>query len=111
MNSYTNEDSGKRRDKLHIISEIAEISRSGALKTQIMYRANLSFAQLNAYIRLLTRLDLLKKCVDNGKEVYKATEKGLDFVQRHHEIMDLLNDNCTDGNCVKRPPENLLRRV
>ena len=37
----------KRRDRLYILAEILAIAKNGYLKTQIMYRANLSFAQLN----------------------------------------------------------------
>ncbi len=109
MNSYETETSSKRRDKLYIISEITEIAKGGALKTQIMYKANLSFTQLNEYLNLLTRINLLEKCVDDGKDVYWATEKGIDFLQRHHEIMDFLNDNLESKNRLKLPPSNLLR--
>jgi predicted transcriptional regulator len=46
LNSYLFDVKTKRRDKLSIIAEILEIAKNGTLKTQIMYRANLSFAQL-----------------------------------------------------------------
>lgn len=106
MNSVLLDTDSKRRDKLFIIAEIMEISKAGALKTQIMYRANLSFAQLGEYLKLLEKLRLLQKQAANGKEIYRATEKGLAFLQRHNEIMDLLNE--TEG--VRLPPENLLRK-
>lgn len=40
----------KRRDKLDIMAEILDITREETLKTQVMYRANLSFTQLNNYL-------------------------------------------------------------
>lgn len=110
MNAWLTETTAKRRDKLYIISEIMEISKTGALKTQIMYKANLSFAQLNEYLKLLDKISLLKKSCNTGKEVYKTTEKGLDFLQRHREIMCLLNDDANSRNGVKIPPETLLRK-
>ncbi|HKZ88536.1 MAG TPA: winged helix-turn-helix domain-containing protein [Candidatus Bathyarchaeia archaeon] len=110
MNAWLTETTAKRRDKLYIISEIMEISKTGALKTQIMYKANLSFAQLNEYLKLLEKINLLKKSVATGKEVYKATEKGLDFLQRHREIMTLLNEDPNNRNGMKIPPEALLRK-
>ena len=110
MTAWLIESESKRRDKLYIISEIMEISKAGALKTQIMYKANLSFAQLNEYLKLLEKINLLKKSVDSGKEVYTATEKGLDFLQRHREIMYLLNEEGNSRNGMKVPPENLLRK-
>ncbi len=87
-------DEPKRRDKLVIMAEIMDISKNGALKTQIMYKANLSFSQLKEYLTFLTSTKLLSKTAFNGKEVYKATPKGKDFLTRHEEIMGLL---CNDA--------------
>ena len=67
----------KRRDQQVIIAEITKIARNGALKTQIMHKANLSFAQLNAYLALLKKLNFLEKSAENGRVVYTATPKGL----------------------------------
>jgi len=101
----------KRRDKLYIIAEILEIAKEGTLKTQIMYRANLSFTQLNDYLGFMLKIKLLDKIVENDKEIYKATDKGVDFLQRYREITELLK---TEGdnykNNVKIPPPHLLKR-
>ena len=78
------------RDRLYIVAEILEIAKEGTLKTQVMYRANLSFAQLIDYLGLMLKINLLEKVEINGKEVYKASEKGLDFLQRYREINELL---------------------
>jgi predicted transcriptional regulator len=110
MTAWLADTAAKRRDKLYIISEIMEISKAGALKTQIMYKANLSFAQLSEYLKLLEKTSLLEKSAYEGKELYIATEKGLDFLQRHREIMDLLNEETNGRNGVKIPPGNLLRK-
>ena len=66
----------KRRDRLYIIAEILTIAKEGRLKTQIMYRANLSFAQLNEYLSFLTRMDLLQVQKENRKSIYSTTIKG-----------------------------------
>jgi predicted transcriptional regulator len=111
MNPWSTNPTSKRRDKLYIIAEILEIARDGVLKTQIMYRANLSFTQLNEYIRFMLKNELLDKVILNDKELYKATSKGLNFLQRYHEITELLK---TEGenykNNVKIPPANILKR-
>ncbi|MCW4005481.1 MAG: winged helix-turn-helix domain-containing protein [Candidatus Bathyarchaeota archaeon] len=110
MTSWLTDISSKRRDKLLIISEILEISKDGSLKTQIMYRANLSFAQLVDYLRFLEKNRLMKKVNNADKDTYYTTEKGMDFLQRHHEIMELLSE-ATDARCdIQSPPERLLRR-
>jgi len=111
MNPWGSNPTSKRRDKLYIIAEILEIAKDGVLKTQIMYRANLSFTQLNDYLKFMLKNALLEKVLWNDKEVYKATEKGMNFLQRYREITELLK---TEGdnykNNVKIPPTHLLKR-
>jgi len=80
----------KRRDRLYIMAEVLEIAKNGCLKTQIMYRANLSFAQLNDYLGFLLEVGLLKETIENKKDVYKTTSKGARFLQNYYRIRDLL---------------------
>ena len=112
MNPWGSNPSSRRRDKLYIIAEILEIAKEGTLKTQIMYRANLSFTQLNDYLGFMLRINLLEKTSENEKERYETTEKGIDFLQRYRELTELLknddDDNCKNG--VKVPPQHLLKR-
>src|SRR4030066_1551597 len=73
LNSWIAETTSRRRDKICIMAEVLEIAREGTLKTQIMYRANLSFAQLNEYLKFMLKIQLLNKFIDNGKDIYVAT--------------------------------------
>ena len=91
MESETVETSRKRRDRLYIIAEILAIARDGSLKTQIMYRANLSFAQLNEYLSFLLNRELLKRKKQNGKNIYGTTTKGVKFLENYEEILNLLS--------------------
>ena len=110
MNSWK-DDTSKRRDKLSIIAEILEIAKEGTLKTQIMYKANLSFAQLNDYLKFMQKTSLLRKFRANGKDVYTATEKGIDFMRRHFELTELLQEEENGKNGVKIPPQNLFKKM
>jgi predicted transcriptional regulator len=111
LNSWTNETASKRRDKLCIIAEILEIAKKGTLKTQIMYKANLSFAQLNEYLKFMLKIRLIQKLTDRGKDIYIATEKGLDFLQRQCELTELLKtEEEKPKNGVRIPPANLFRK-
>lgn len=111
MNVWGPNPQPKRRDKLYIIAEILEIAKEGVLKTQIMYRANLSFTQLNDYLKFMERVSLIEKRIENDKEIYKATSKGLEFLQRYREITELLkSDNGNGKNNVKVPPAHLLKK-
>jgi predicted transcriptional regulator len=84
------ENSNKRRDKLDIIAEILTIAQDGLLKTQIMYRANLSFAQLNEYLDFLTKIELLEIAKENRKTMYKTTNKGELYLEKYDDISGLL---------------------
>ena len=83
----------KRRDRLFIISEILNISKSGCLKTQIMYRANLSFAQLNEYLSFLIRMNLLKIQNENRRNIYITTAKGNKYLEKYKDISNFLGNN------------------
>ena len=105
---WLNQTESKRRDKLAIMAEILEISRNGTLKTKIMYKANLSFAQLNEYLRFMLKNQLLNKSNANNKNVYGATKKGEEFLNRHSNLKELIREeNCK--NQVRMPPANLLK--
>ena len=112
MNPYLFDVKTKRRDKLSIIAEILEIAKNGTLKTQIMYRANLSFAQLSEYLTFMKNADLLQQ-YNTGKDVYVTTEKGKDFFERHGELSKLLEEHemgVNGVNGIKIPPLKLLRK-
>jgi predicted transcriptional regulator len=87
------ENQPKRRDRLIIIAEIINIARKGSSKTQIMFKANLSFSQLNQYLSVLLKTALLEKIALNGKFVYLPTTKGLEFLRRQQLVVDLLCEN------------------
>jgi predicted transcriptional regulator len=111
MNPWGSNPSAKRRDKLYIVAEILEIAREGTLKTQVMYRANLSFTQLNEYLDFMLKISLLEKDTLHGRQIYRATDKGLDFLQRYREINELLKrEDNGYRNDVKVPPPHLLKR-
>jgi predicted transcriptional regulator len=83
----------KRRDRLYIISEILTIAKGGCLKTQIMYRANLSFAQLNEYLSFLIKMDLLKVKTENRRNTYRTTAKGEKYLEKYRDLANLLGSN------------------
>lgn len=103
----------KRRDRLYIIADILSIARNGSLKTQIMYKANLSFAQLNEYLSFLLEKKLIASITQNEKTLFKATSKGIKYLRNYAKIRDLLKSEnergvknnspvyAMEGNCYK----------
>ena len=72
------------------MADIIEIAKEGTLKTQIMYKANLSFTQLNNYLSFLINTNLITQTIFDGREGYIVTAQGLDFLQKHRELIRLL---------------------
>ena len=79
-----------RRDRLFIIAEILGVARDGALKTQILYKSSLNFAQLNEHLSVLLDLDLLKAVKASEKTFYRTTNKGLRYLQKFKKFRELL---------------------
>jgi predicted transcriptional regulator len=88
----------KRRDKLVIMTEIIAIAKKGTSKTHIMFKASLSFSQLNEYLTLLRETGLLVKTTNDGKEIYTPTEKGIWFVEKQCQLIKLVNENVSKNH-------------
>jgi predicted transcriptional regulator len=80
----------ERRDRLHIMAEIMEVAKGSQLKTRIMYKVNLSFSQVNAYLSFLTEMGFLRVRVENGKKLYETTAKGKLYIKNYIEMSNLL---------------------
>lgn len=70
-----------RRSRTDIIADILGIAAEGALKTRIMYGANLSYTQLKKYLPLLLKEKLLQTRKGDDWMIYTTTEKGRKFLQ------------------------------
>ena len=67
-------------------AEILQISLNGAIKTKIVYDANLNFKIIKARLRELIEYGLLMK---NGR-VYQTTSKGERFLYQYEILRGLL---------------------
>ena len=72
------------------MADILETAKDGTLKTQIMYKANLSFTQLNDYLSFMLNNHLLKLAQLDGREIYVVTDEGADFLSKHSELISIL---------------------
>lgn len=69
--------SRKRRVRHDIIIEILQNAKDGAKKTNIMYKAGLSFFQLEKYLNALKKAGFITE--KNG--IWETTEKGLHVIE------------------------------
>jgi predicted transcriptional regulator len=71
-----------KRNNLDICADILRVSRGGAKKTHLVYKANLNFNIVKKYISGLTESGLLEK---NGERFY-VTEEGRLFIDRYDKL-------------------------
>ena len=79
-----------------------DITLDGSVKTQIMYKANLSFAQLNDYLFLILKCKLVKKIDTKERTIYKTTPKGIWFLKAHQDINRLLTTETVE-EALRKP--------
>jgi len=93
MITITEEEVAKRRDRHDIIVEILKTALNGRVKTHIMYKARLSYAQLNDYLPQLVEngfLENLKiKRRRDYKRIFKTTQKGIKFIENFENMRSL----------------------
>ena len=87
----------RNRTRVEILSSILDVATTGALKTHIMYRANLSHRQLEKYLGFLQDNDLIREVADpeGGSRLYQATEKGVAFLKDYSRL---------SGYFTRKPP-------
>ena len=83
----------KRRDRHDIIVEILKTARNGKIKTHIMYKAKLSYAQINEYLPLLVNKGFLEPFTVKKRKVhrklYRTTEKGVKLLENCESMAKL----------------------
>jgi predicted transcriptional regulator len=93
MITSTEEYGAKRRDRHDIIVEILKAAINGKVKTDIMYKSRLSYAQLNEYLPKLVEHGFLKnlktKRKKNYKNIFQTTPKGLKLVEISENMRSL----------------------
>jgi predicted transcriptional regulator len=77
-----------KRGRLEIFAEILLFCDQRKAKTNIMYRTNLNYAQLQSHLKLLTSQGLLSM----ETEKYVTTEKGFHYIELFLELHDILRD-------------------
>jgi predicted transcriptional regulator len=78
----------KYRSRTEIVGLILEAANGGgATKTKIMYKAFLSFAQLQEYLTMLQDNGLIE--YEGGKQAYRTTEKGMKLLEVYGKMSEL----------------------
>lgn len=75
----------KNRHRLEIVRDMLSVASVKAKKTRIMYRANLSFRQMEKYLKSLLESGLVE-CDDDS--FYVTTGKGKEFLQMYADYLE-----------------------
>ena len=74
-----------RRNNLDVNADILRTARGGALKTRIVYHANLNFKIVKRYLK-----DLLeRKLLAFNEPRYFTTDKGNSYIMRYEDLKSL----------------------
>jgi predicted transcriptional regulator len=90
----------RRRSNIEIIADMLRVGENGAGKTEIMYSANMSYAQIQKYLGFLLSHGFINK-VEVGNPVvrYQVTNKGGELLRNIESIVEILEfRNGNNGN-------------
>lgn len=89
-NSDRSEVRRRNRTRLDIIASILTVATNGARKTHIMYQANLSFRQLEEYLKSLVEKNLLTISGEPNAPIYEITPQGIQYLKNFRELSERL---------------------
>ncbi|MEM2146672.1 MAG: winged helix-turn-helix domain-containing protein [Candidatus Jordarchaeaceae archaeon] len=79
----------ERRSAIKVIVDILGIALKGATKTEIVYKANLNFKQVEKFLDFLIKKGLLSVS-SNKRKKYQTTERGKEFIKRYRKTVELI---------------------
>lgn len=80
-----------RRSNLEIIADMLRVGENGAGKTEIMYRTNMSYSQLQKYLGFLIAQGYITKMkIGNPCVTYQVTESGRNLLKSIDSVTEML---------------------
>lgn len=83
----------RRRDRHDIVAEILLHAMGGKLKTHLMYKARLSYYQIQTYLPLLMEKGFLENTTIKRKRqtitIFGTTKKGIEFLEHLESVSKL----------------------
>jgi predicted transcriptional regulator len=81
----------RRRSDIEIIADMLKVGENGAGKTEIMYSANMSYAQIQKYLGYLVGQGFINKMkIGNPCVTYQITESGLKLMETINTLREML---------------------
>ena len=81
----------RRRSNIEIIADMLRVGENGAGKTEIMYSANMSYSQIQKYLRYLLSQGFIGEVkMGNPMVTYQVTESGLKLLKAIDSLIEML---------------------
>ena len=81
----------RRRSDIERIADMLKVGENGAGKTEIMYSANMSYAQIQKYLGYLMAQGFIGKMkMGNPAVSYRVTDSGLKLLELISSIKEML---------------------
>ena len=99
------------RSRLEIIADMLHVASGGAKKTEIMYRANLSYRLLMKYLSEIMSAYLVS--FERKRRCYMLTSKGREFLETYKEYArrnKYIEKGLNDVDGKKRLLEQMCRK-
>ena len=91
----------KYRSHFEIIALMVEaVKDAGQAKFSIMKHASINCGQLNRFLSSLVEMGFVQEDLKDGKVVYRASERGLDFLRQYYVLLSML---LAAENGIRRP--------
>jgi predicted transcriptional regulator len=88
---------GRRRSNIEIIADMLRVGENGAGKTEIMYTANMSFNQIQKYLKYLVNQGFISRVnMDNTMVAYQVTDTGFKLLKAIDTLMNMLEPGSRD---------------
>jgi len=72
-----------------VMSHTSEFGQSGANKSNLMQKANLSHSRLNGFLKNLVGSGLINSIVYENHQTYVLTPKGINFLHEYQKFVEL----------------------
>ncbi len=94
----------KNRHRLDIVRDVLTVASVRIRKTKIMYRANLSFVQVEKYLKDLLAAGLVESA---GASMYVTTKRGEEFLQSYSKYLERISRIELEREEAKRDKQKL----
>jgi predicted transcriptional regulator len=79
-----------RRSRIEIFAAIIKITQNGQSSYRIMEETRLNSERARLYLDELFKLGLIEVNQQNGKEVYTASQRGIEYLRQYEVLRNLL---------------------